>query len=225
MTYTAALTRIHLNLNHPVVRRDLADRVGLHKTLMRLAPDPHGPHPRQQAGLLFRLEHHHQPSLLIQTTHPPHLDGLPTRYGTVQTRDLAPVLHHLRAGQTVLYRITAAPTRHKPAPVYGHRPDGTPLRPRGIRTPLRDPDDALAWWHRQAAVAGLTLTFATLTPRPFPRRDRDSPYHVLVQFDGHATIADPHALAAALCSGIGQGKPYGAGLLSLAPSAPHQETP
>jgi hypothetical protein len=37
------------------------------------------------------------------------------------------------------------------------------------------------------------------------------------QFDGRAVIADPVALVAGVCSGIGHGRMLGHGLLSLAP--------
>lgn len=42
--------------------------------------------------------------------------------------------------------------------------------------------------------------------------------HSLVRYDGTATVTDPDALRAAVLAGIGRGKPYGAGLLSLAPA-------
>lgn len=216
----ATLTRIRLNLAHRAVRRDLADHPGLHKTLMRLVPGHHGPHPRRQAGLLFRLEPEPAaPTLMIQTTRPPDLTALPAGYGTAQTRDLAPLLRALQEGHRVHYRITASPCASRPGPLIGHRPDGKPLHARGKPTALKGAD-AIAWWQRRAARAGLTIHSTTLTPRSFARRDRNTPgpYHHLTQFDGAATITDPHALADALCTGIGRGQAYGAGLLSLAPA-------
>jgi CRISPR system Cascade subunit CasE len=36
-------------------------------------------------------------------------------------------------------------------------------------------------------------------------------------FDGLAVITDPEHVRAAVCEGIGRGKSYGCGLLSLAP--------
>ncbi|MFE4775974.1 type I-E CRISPR-associated protein Cas6/Cse3/CasE [Streptomyces sp. NPDC056713] len=223
--HRASLTRIHLNLTHPTVRRDLADYPHLHKTLMSLADDHLGPHPRQQAGLLFRLETDQRvPTLYVQTRQTPLTQRLPTGYGTADTRDLTPLLTHLQTGRHIRYRITASPTarignnpppRHRD-PRPGHRP--TTL-PRGAITPLHGPD-ALQWWHRRARQAGLTLTTTTHTPRPFrrPRGAPPGPHHHLVQFDGTAHISDPHALATALTDGIGRGRAYGAGLLSLAPA-------
>nr|WP_246460632.1 type I-E CRISPR-associated protein Cas6/Cse3/CasE [Streptomyces himalayensis] len=71
---TATLTRIRLNLRSPDVRRDLAHTDSLHKTVMLLAPDHLGDNPRQQTGLLFRLErgtHPMPPTLLVQSHQPP----------------------------------------------------------------------------------------------------------------------------------------------------------
>ncbi|MFD9216244.1 type I-E CRISPR-associated protein Cas6/Cse3/CasE [Streptomyces sp. NPDC059544] len=214
--HRARLTRIRLNLAHPAVRRDLADYVGLHKTLMRLAThDPGCPHPRRDAGLLFRLETDHKiPLLFVQTKDEPELDGLPRGYGATDTIDLTPVLQHLDTSMRVRYRITANASVRTPAP------HSAPASARRGPVIALDGPDALAWWHRRATRAGLTLETATLQPRPYrrPRGAGPGPHHRLTQFDGTALITDAHALAGALVHGIGRGLSYGAGLLSLAPA-------
>ncbi|MFG3480103.1 type I-E CRISPR-associated protein Cas6/Cse3/CasE [Streptomyces sp. NPDC047980] len=212
------LTRLTLDPRHTAVRKDLADVDSLHKTLMRLVPDNLGPHPRARAGLLFRLETGPEPVLLIQTAHQPDLNALPRRYGTAQTRNIAPMFTALRPGMPVRYRITAAPTIARsagtphPHPVTGKR--------RGKTTPLTG-DAADAWWHRRALAAGLEPLTSHATPRPFPRKDhsRIGPY-TLTQFEGHARITDTDLLTTAVTHGIGKAKNYGAGLLSLAPAQP-----
>ncbi|MDQ0904376.1 hypothetical protein QFZ22_000361 [Streptomyces canus] len=127
----------------------------------------------------------------------------------------------LTPGLPVRYRITAAPVRHIPGPCYGRRPDGTLLRRRGTPAALHGPD-AVIWWQRRAAAAGLAVNAATLTPHPFPRSPRSADprglYHHLSQIDGHAHITDPRLLVEAVCRGIGRAQSYGAGLLSLAPA-------
>ncbi|MEU6964990.1 type I-E CRISPR-associated protein Cas6/Cse3/CasE [Streptomyces chrestomyceticus] len=216
--HTAILTQILPNLRYPAVRRDLADYPALHHTLMRLVPDGLGPHPRQRAGLLFRLETDaRQPVLLIQTTLAPALERLPRGYSPARTRDLTPLLNTLTPGRQVRYRITANPSvrRHLPPPGIP-TPPGPPPR-HGTVTALHG-EDAAAWWRRRATGAGLTLLTLTMHGRPFRRTDGPGPYHRLVQYDGTARITDPALLADALCTGIGKAKPYGAGLLSLAPA-------
>ncbi|MFE5952636.1 type I-E CRISPR-associated protein Cas6/Cse3/CasE [Streptomyces massasporeus] len=210
------LTRIIVNRDHRQARSDLANRPGLHKTLMRLLAHPAGPTPRKTGGLLFRLEPGLDPVLLVQTADTPNLTGLPGGYGTTDTRDLTPLLTALTPHLPVRYRITAAPTAYRPT---GAPPDPvTGRRPRGKVTPLQGPD-AQAWWHRKATNAGLHLTTPPATvSRAFPSPDRPAPFYKLTQFDGTATITDPDRLATALREGIGKGKAYGAGLLTLAPA-------
>ncbi|MGW7304282.1 type I-E CRISPR-associated protein Cas6/Cse3/CasE [Streptomyces sp. NPDC054835] len=215
---TPTLTLLTLNPHHKTVRADLKDAVGLHKTLMRLVPDHLGPTPRAEAGLLFRLENGPDPTLLIQTRHQPDPTRLPRNYATHQMRSLTPMLNALRPDLTVRYRITAAPVASLTAHATPHPTTG---KIRGKLTPLTG-DDALAWWQRRAAKAGLhpLTTNATPTPRRFPRKnDRDpGPHAVLTQFDGLARITDPTQLTTAITTGIGRAKSYGAGLLSLTPA-------
>ena len=216
----ATLTRITLNLRSHAARTDLGDVLLLHKTLMRLVPDHLGDQPRRRAGLLFRLdEEAADPVLLVQTADRPLLHALPARYGSHEQRDLTAMHHALTAGLPVRYRITAAPTVRPiatatPHPVTGKR--------RGRPRPLFGAD-ALAWWHRQATGAGLDLHTATATARTMRRNlntdpPQPHPRIALARFDGTATVTDPAALLDALSTGIGRGKPYGAGLLTLAPA-------
>ncbi|MHA4816090.1 type I-E CRISPR-associated protein Cas6/Cse3/CasE [Streptomyces aculeolatus] len=213
----ATMTRIRLNVAHPAVRRDLADYTSLHRTVMTLLPDGLGPHPRQRAGALFRLERSdRQPLLLLQSHIPPDLSALPQRYGHADTRDLTPMLNALTPGRPVRYRITANPsTRSRRPPGPGEQP-----LPKHGRVLALGPTAAHAWWHRRATQAGLHLHATTSEPQPFRRPDDDQPgpFHRLLQFDGTAQITDPAALTDALLSGIGRGKSYGAGLLTLAPA-------
>lgn len=216
---TATLTLIQLNPSHPQVRRDLRDRQALHRTVMRLAPDHLGPSPRALAGLLYRLEtNQEQPSLLVQTTQPPLLDRLPNRYGTTHTRSLTRLLDNLHTGQRVRYRITANPCKRLSTRNRTVQPGEGSARPGGIHA--LHGDDALNWWHRRSHTAGLEVEEATWQPGPshHPPTTGPRPRHWLLQFDGTAHITDKDALTHALAHGIGKGKPYGAGLLSLAPA-------
>ncbi|MGX8910213.1 type I-E CRISPR-associated protein Cas6/Cse3/CasE [Streptomyces netropsis] len=160
----ATLTRIQPNRHSRAARADLADAVSLHKTLMRLVPDQLGPHPRARAGLLFRIESEPAPVLLVQTSSTPNLAALPSHYGTAHTRDLTPMLQALHAGLQVRYRITASATASCIAGVTPHPVTGCR---RGKTIPLKG-HDALAWWQRRAAAAGLDVTTSSATPAPSP---------------------------------------------------------
>jgi len=210
------LTRIRLNVRHSLARADLADAVGMHKSLMRLLPEYAPTRPRAEGGLLFRLERGPEPVLLVQTAQPPDLDALPPGYGTTECRDLAPMLNALTCGLPVRYRITAAATA---ARIHGVAPHPDTGRRRGRQVPLTGPD-AMDWWQRRATAAGLEVTTASMIPRRFATAERaqPGPRFALAQFDGTARIAAPAQLAHALRNGIGKGKSYGAGLLTLLPA-------
>ncbi|WP_051828692.1 type I-E CRISPR-associated protein Cas6/Cse3/CasE [Streptomyces bicolor] len=228
---TATLTRIRLNRRNKTVRRDLTDTVSLHKTVMLLAPDDLGEHPRHKAGLLFRLEDATDdapPTLLIQSHQPPDLTRLPQDYGTAETRALHPMFQALAPGRAVRYRITANASAVRRA-LDDHQPVDNR---RGRQVVALYGDDAMAWWQRRAHQAGLALTTTDTTPARF-RRPRKRPHptteageadhapgplHVLTRFDGLATITEADRLRHAVLTGIGRGKPYGAGLLSLLPA-------
>ncbi|MFG2803835.1 type I-E CRISPR-associated protein Cas6/Cse3/CasE [Streptomyces pseudovenezuelae] len=225
---TATLTRIRLNRRSQAARRDLADAVSLHKSVMLLAPDNLGKNPRQQAGLLFRLEDATDdtpPTLLVQSHQPPDLTRLPHHYGTAETRPLHPMFQALTPGRPVRYRITANASAARRV-LDDHQPADNK---HGKKIVALYGDDALAWWQRRAHQAGLALATTDITPARFPRKRRHpaepggqgpspGPVHVLTRFDGLATITNPDQLRHALLTGIGRGKPYGAGLLTLAPA-------
>ncbi|MER6145875.1 type I-E CRISPR-associated protein Cas6/Cse3/CasE [Streptomyces sparsogenes] len=225
---TAYLARIRLNPFSRTVQRDLRDAAELHRTLMNLAPDGLGESARKQASLLFRLEEDERGStLLVQAAVPIDLTGLPTGYGDGEVKDLSPMFKALRAGMPVRYRIAANPAKRERLPLENtgdpSQTSTSQHRKRGRILPLVGAE-ADQWWTRRAAAAGLEVR--TLMPTPLGSAKgrtgdtgrKRTMRHQLIRYDGTATVTDPHALADAVINGIGRGKPYGAGLLSLAPA-------
>ncbi|MET7686929.1 type I-E CRISPR-associated protein Cas6/Cse3/CasE [Streptomyces sp. NPDC005483] len=219
---TLWLTRIVPDLHSREARRDLQGvnaAMGLHRRLMTLYPNNAGPDPRAQFGVLFRLEDTSDGQhILLQSSHEPDLARLPDGYGTALTRPLDPLLEALRTGLTVRYRCTASPVR---------KPDAT-TRAR-YNLPAAVPlvgDDADEWWTRQADNAGLkplsnhshTLEAARAVRTPNGTNDKQHIRHKRIRFDGTATITNPDLLRQKITEGIGRGKAYGCGLLSIAPA-------
>ncbi|MCZ9348696.1 type I-E CRISPR-associated protein Cas6/Cse3/CasE [Streptomyces mutabilis] len=207
------LARIRLNPHSRNVQRDLRDATQMHRTVMRMVPDNLGDAPRQQTGLLYRLdETDTSTTLLVQATQ---LDParLPTGYGQADVKSLAPMFTALRQGLGVRYRIVLNPAKRERLPL-------DEKGKRGRIVPLAGAD-ADQWWARRAAEAGLDLhvmTPTTMDPAR-PRSTATQPMrHSLIRYDGTATITDPTTLTHALRTGIGRAKPYGAGLLSIAPA-------
>ncbi|MGW2464674.1 type I-E CRISPR-associated protein Cas6/Cse3/CasE [Streptomyces sp. NPDC001356] len=208
------LARIRLNPHSRDVQRDLRDATQMHRTVMRMVPDGLGDAPRHQAGLLYRLDETDTSSTLLVQAATLDPSRLPTAYGQADVKSLAPMFTALRKGLAVRYRVVLNPTKR----------ERLSLQDKGRRgriVPLSGAD-ADQWWQRRAAEAGLDLHILTPTNvEPARPRGQDAPRmrHSLLRYDGTATVTDPDALRATIIHGIGRAKPYGAGLLSLAPAS------
>jgi CRISPR system Cascade subunit CasE len=215
MNQVAHLARIRLNPHSKDVQRDLRHATDMHRTLMRMVPDDLGKTPRQNAGLLFRLDHTEDADLLlVQATTVLTPQRLPGGYGTTEVKDLAPLFTALRANLPVRYRVALNPAKRARLPL-----ERKEKKERGKIIPLIGAE-ADQWWLRRAEEAGLhvlTMAATPLRPATAPDHADHAVRHHLTRYDGNATVTDPRALTAALISGIGRGKSYGAGLLSLAP--------
>jgi CRISPR system Cascade subunit CasE len=125
----------------------------------------------------------------------------------------------------VHYRCTASPVRKPGATTRAlyNLPTVVPLNGAA----------ADEWWQRQADQAGLKPLTLHSHPVDAVRDHQQPPTHTgtntragrgnpirhhRVRFDGTATIIDPDQLRAAIHNGIGRGKAYGCGLLSIAPA-------
>ncbi|OIK08222.1 type I-E CRISPR-associated protein Cas6/Cse3/CasE [Streptomyces monashensis] len=225
MAPTAHLTRLKLNPMSTEAARDLRNVHSLHRTVLTLAPDNLGDSPRAAAGILFRLEQHPRGhTLLIQSTHPLNLDALPIGYAAAtDERDLTPLFTWCQPGTPIRYRIHAQPTRS--LAIKGRDDKGRFKR--GRRIPLHG-DDATHWWHERATAAGLTphTEITNTAPQPDLVGWKTNPEHKnkrmhirdrVTRFEGTATITDTTALHTAITTGIGRGRAFGTGLLSIAP--------
>ncbi|MET7495042.1 type I-E CRISPR-associated protein Cas6/Cse3/CasE [Streptomyces sp900116325] len=215
---TLWLTRIQPNLRHRDVRRDLASAVGMHHRLMMLFPDDLGPTARNHLGVLFRIEDAagptRSPQILLQSHQRPDPNRLPAAYGTTTTKDISALIGLLTTGLAVRYRIDANAVR---------KPGHTTRAATGAKAviPLSGAD-ADEWWARQAEErSGLKLTSTHSTPliaaRGERHQDKRQIKHARTRFEGTAVITDHTTLQQRILEGIGRGKSYGCGLLSLAP--------
>ncbi|MFD4611919.1 type I-E CRISPR-associated protein Cas6/Cse3/CasE [Streptomyces sp. NPDC001312] len=211
------LTRIVPHLHSREARRDFRNAVDLHYRVMTLFPDGLGDQARKQLGILFRAEDTSAgPYLLLQSRIRPDLDKLPPGYGYGDSRPLTPLLEALRPGLPVRYRIDASAVR-KPRKttqaLYGLKP----------LVPLTGPA-AEAWWQRQAEQSGLKVDTIHTTRLDAaagvkgPHKQRI--HNARTRFEGKALVSDPNLLRQRVEEGIGRGKAYGCGLLSLAPASP-----
>jgi CRISPR system Cascade subunit CasE len=209
---TAWLTRIQLNTRHSAVRADLRDAASLHRRLMSLLPDDLGDRAREAAALLFRLEEiRSNVQILAQSTLRLDLEHLPQGYGESADRSLAPLLTALTVNDIVHYRLAANASKR----VWKgdeHHHSGQVVALTG--------EAADMWWAERASRSGLALLSASSRPQPTINgvRSGSTVRHGLIRFDGTARVENPDILRSALLGGIGRGKSYGCGLLSIAPA-------
>lgn len=192
---------------------------------------------RQEGGFLFRIEPEPPLRILVQSTERPKWDyafqNAPHLLaGEPQVREYAPTL---AAGQTFRFRLVAQMVTRRTIP-NGKLQDGQKARsehPIRCLFPAdgdgrRKPDPKFtAWRERLNAWAeryGFTVgdypkhlrvqPITNLTMKPSGQQ-RPKQFNA-VMFEGLLTCVDPERLHTAVLNGIGRGKAFGMGLLSLA---------
>lgn len=232
------LSKLYLNLRSREVRRDLSDCMAMHRTVMSAFPSGLSPdgRARAEAAALFRVEpvRDGRIILLVQSALSPDWCSLPASYLTEgvppETKPIGPALARLQAGMPLRFRLIANPTRK-----IGTKstPDGR--KNNGKRVELRGEDACLDWLRRKAAQHGFSLKSVSASPEvpgvstsPQPKwsgtkSTSDSSVARMtfggVAFEGLLEVVDPEIFVASVRSGLGSGKAYGFGLLSLAPPA------
>ncbi|MFC5996768.1 type I-E CRISPR-associated protein Cas6/Cse3/CasE [Pseudonocardia hispaniensis] len=211
-------TRFEINPQRRAARAMLASPQRMHAAVLAGFPESRDEH---AAGrILWRLdEGRHDVVLYVVSPGKPDLThlvetiGRPT-YGW-QTRDYGPFLDRLAAGDRWAFRLLANPV-HNIRPTEGGRGKRV-----GHITVAQQTD----WFLRQAERHGLAVLTGALGEPDVAVRSRRTlrfargPRTVTLStavFEGILRVEDPAALRAALVGGIGPGKGYGCGLLTLA---------
>lgn len=206
------LSRLTLNPRSRQAQSELRDPYEMHRTLSKAFGE--GDDVQAAARCLFRVEESPRGDLtvLVQSRTEPAWDCLtaPPDYlrGSPQVKPFAPTL---RAGQTLAFRLRANPTQRQSA-----KPEGRRL---GNRVGLYTDEARLAWLSRKASESGFALcsvTQAGEAPSECRARGRFVVFSA-ARFEGILRVTDPERLLSAVGGGIGAGKGFGFGLLSLAP--------
>ena len=228
------LSRLAINPRNREVQQDLADVYQMHRTVMSAFPhvEAKGDAPRAGLSVLYRLEtgeRSREVVLLVQSRVRPDWTHLTRGYlaadsGEVEnpaTKDISRVLQALREGQVLRFRLRANPTRKietKSTPAGQRR--------NGRRVDLRTEQLQLEWLVRRAEQAGFALGLALpdgdvpavrvgASEKVTGQRRRISLATVL--FDGLLKVTDAGLFRQAIATGIGPGKAFGCGLMSIAP--------
>lgn len=227
------LSKLILNLRSRQARHDLARPYEMHRTLMNAYP-----HARvnDRCDLLFRVESSRSgpPVVLVQTRERPDWSGLSAGYLLAPDEWKALDLP-VAAGQRLRFRLRANPTKRVAAK---NETLGAVMA--GRRVGLATESEQLRWLLRKGEAGGFRVPGEwvdakhpeTGAPVQLPNfrvdvvpegRDRNGkPDHggefLAVRFDGILIVTNAAAFAATVASGLGSGKAFGFGLLSVAPA-------
>lgn len=207
------LSQLILDLRSRSVLIDLADPYQLHRTLMSAFPITLPTDER----VLYRIEQQRKIpylSILVQSSTQPDWNNLNQKGyllipATVKFFNVLPV-----SGQIFRFRLLANPTKR----VKGNGSVDGP------RVGLMREEDQIAWLERKAGLNGFrVLEVQTIkTVQPDAVKHEKSKIHRIhceaVRFDGLLQVIEPGLFSAGLARGIGSGKGFGFGLLSLAPA-------
>ncbi|WRS30798.1 type I-E CRISPR-associated protein Cas6/Cse3/CasE [Actinomycetaceae bacterium MB13-C1-2] len=213
------LTRMYLNPRRRQTLRMSKDPQVLHAAVESAFP------PTENRGrILWRLdESASQTALLIVSRDIPSLEHLQEQAGweterTWDSREYDPLLTRLHKGQRYRFRLTANPTHI----VTG--PDGTKRRKAHVSERYQ-----AEWLQERAESIGVKWidsstedeSAAPLVTKRETLRFKRGQNHVTlarVTFEGGLEVIDADALRSVLVEGIGRGKAYGCGLMTLAPA-------
>lgn len=221
------LSLLHLDPASTEVLRDIRDPHALHCRVMRAFPTVLDPEekPRAHFGVLHRLEDDRktgQPLLYVQSRMKPDWSFLPAGYArpvgvpNPAVKDVGPVYERQGRDKVLRFRIRANPTR-KVDTKSG--PDG--VRRNGRRVPVSGPDAYLEWLRRKGEECGFEVLRAAVAAAgagELVRSHSTGRTFQGVLFEGHLVIRDAERFRAALEEGVGPGKAYGFGLLSIGPA-------
>jgi CRISPR system Cascade subunit CasE len=233
------LSKLILNPRSNQVRRNLSDCQSLHCRILSAFPKVTGERAkaREHFGVLHRLDlgKDSAPSrlvLLVQSNIEPDWTVLPEDY-CLETRSesnpvcklITPHYAAVQSGMTLLFRLRANPTRRISPRCESERNS----RFYGKRVELYREEEQISWLGRKAEAHGFRL-LAVKVNRDVPnlhtipeskikgrRSDTEKPVTFgSVLFKGSLGVTDANRFREALVQGIGSGKAYGFGLLSIA---------
>lgn len=242
------LSRLLLNPTSRQVQSEIFSPYEMHRTIMRAFPES-GEDPRNRHDVLFRVDQGLRNGCLllyVQSSTQPnwrfleekeryldHSSQLPA----ASCREILPLLRALTPGRVLSFRLRANPTRrvwNKEDPLHGKR------------VGLFKEKDQVEWLLRKGRerIPGIPGGFEVLTKDGYDSSDNaptllrlavnpegmvygrkrgqgegHAMKHHSVVFEGQLRVTDPEFFVQTMRQGIGAGKAFGFGLLTLAPTS------
>lgn len=238
------LTKMILNPRSNQVRKEVGNPQELHRTISRAFPPiENSPDlkkherktPRNQYNILYRLDidrHRGKAFLLVQSEHKPDWNFLESNYSDeLETKNIGENYGAVENGMNLIFRLQANPTKR--VGKSDQKADDK-FKPAGNKTirrrvELRTDEDRTDWLVRQGTRLGFQIGNLKIEPAvrnvisakegkiSFTKKGKNNPItYGSVVFEGVLQVTDADKFREALVNGIGQGKAYGFGLLSVA---------
>jgi CRISPR system Cascade subunit CasE len=201
------LSQLILNARNTLVLRDLSNAHKLHQRIMQAFPDEEDRNsPREDWHILFRQELDSD-VVLVQSDLEPDWSKLPPSYlSGHEIKPLALGADQVAAGRMFQFRLKANPSKR----------DNQTKKTIG----LYHQADQLAWLERQGDRCGFRLLGVDVIPSPNVfgvKKKGTAPVRITTAlYQGTLAVTDSGAFLAVVQQGLGRGKSYGCGLLSLA---------
>lgn len=240
------LTKMILNPNSRRVWDDLGNLQNLHRTVSKafpkIEPDKTVPHhlqktPRNEFNLLHRLDfdsRNGKAVLFVQSGIAPDWSFLQADYAVrIECKTVHEQYSNIANGMRLLFRLQANPTKRigKSDGKADERFKPSDERKIRRRVELRTDEEKIGWLKRKGEEAGFRLTDARIkeavenahvhsSSKQFGRRGRNDKKMTFgaVVFEGILQVTDAEKFTESLKTGIGTGKAYGFGLMSIAKS-------
>lgn len=239
------LTKLTLNPQSRKVWDDLGDLQNMHRTVSQAFPkieiDADAPHherktPRNTFNLLHRLDFDARSGravLLVQSNLKPDWSFLRDDYASeIECKAVHEQYGRIENGMRLLFRLRANPTKRVGKSDTQADEKYKPSETRKIRrrVELRTDGEKIDWLRRKGADAGFRLTDVKInevvanaavhsSSKQFGRRGNQKMTFGAALFEGVLEVTDAEKFRESLQTGIGTGKAYGFGLLSVAKSA------
>lgn len=231
------LSRLYLNHRSRAVIKDVADPRMLHRTISGCFPAIEGQAdrpqhlretPRNTFNILHRLERRRDGFVLyVQSTVRPDWSRLTPGYSnSIEIKSIDGLYSNIGIGTRLVFRLAANPTKRAPKDDRG---DPRFKDERRRRIDIRDETNRIEWLARKGEQCGFKLCSVSTkaavaavnaSPMPALKFDHDAGRVTLAHatFDGVLEVTDAKAFRRSVERGIGTGKAYGFGLLSIAPA-------
>lgn len=195
------LSQFEPDFNHTQARKDIGNPYEMHRTVRRLLKDE---------SPLWRL---HGSEVLVLSERPPVWDEVARDYfrSEPRYRDF-PIDDLPLDGRRLRFRLRANPTVAKL--------EGVPRGKRGKRRQLYRQEDQIAWLQRKGLICGFEVLEVTVEEgRDLKFRKKGQTITIFsCLFEGLLRVTDVVQFRDVLRKGVGPGKSFGMGLLSIAPA-------